>query len=140
MKNTQSEAFAPAADSAQSCVPRTGLTWRSVVLALLLIPPNVYWVEQMEMFRYSAHPTTVSLFFNAIFSLLVLAGANHLLRRMSPRLALTQAELLMTYSMICIASCICGHDGIQVLMPIFSWSFWMATPENKWDQLFNPDI
>jgi hypothetical protein len=25
-------------------------------------------------------------------------------------------------------------------MPVFSWSFWLATPENKWDTLFNPDL
>ncbi|NPV47147.1 MAG: hypothetical protein HPY69_09305 [Armatimonadetes bacterium] len=119
---------------------RSGFTWRALVIGLLLIPPNVYWVEQMEMMRYSAHPTTVSLFFNAVFILLALAALNALVAKASPRLALTQAELLMVYTMICIASCICGHDWIQVLMPIFSWSFWMATPENKWETLFNPDL
>jgi hypothetical protein len=119
---------------------RGGLTWRSGLLALILVPLNVYWVEQMEMMRYSAHPTTVSLFFNAVFSLLVLVALNHLLRKFAPRLSLSQAEMLMTYSMICIGSCVCGHDWIQVLFPIFSWSFRMATPENKWDTLFNPDI
>lgn len=117
-----------------------GFTWRTVVVSLVLIPANVYWVEQMEMMRYSAHPTTVSLFFNAVFSLLVLALLNQLLRRSAPRLALSQAEMLLVYSMICIASSVCGHDGIQVLMPYFSWSFRMATPENKWDDLFNPDL
>jgi hypothetical protein len=117
-----------------------GFTWRTVVVSLVLIPANVYWVEQMEMMRYSAHPTTISLFFNAVFSLLVLALANQLLRRFAPRLALSQAEMLLVYSMICIASSVCGHDGIQVLMPYFSWSFRMATPENKWDDLFNPDL
>jgi hypothetical protein len=119
---------------------RSGLTWRSLLLALIIIPPNVYWVEQMEIMRYSAHPTTVSLFFNAVFILLVLVALNALLRKAIPRAALTQAELLTVYSMVCIASCVCGHDGIQVLMPIFSWSFWMAAPENKWETLFNPDL
>jgi len=118
----------------------SGLTWRSVALALILIPPNVYWVEQMEMMRYSAHPTTVSLFFNAVFILLLLAGINGIWRKLSPSTALSQAEMLLVYSMVCIASSICGHDGIQVLMPMFSWSFWMATPENGWETLFNPDL
>jgi len=119
---------------------RTGLTWRSLILAVMLIPPNVYWVEQMEIMRYSAHPTTVSLFFNAVFILLVLAAVNALIRKALPRWAFTQAELLMVYSMICIASCVCGHDGIQVLMPLFTWAFWMATPENKWEKLFQSDL
>lgn len=119
---------------------RSGFTWRSVTLALLLIPPNVYWVEQMEAMRYSAHPTTVSLFFNAVFILLLLAAVNALSRKFLPRLALAQAELLMVYTMVCISSCVSGHDGIQVLMPVFTWSFWMATPENKWEKLFNGDL
>ena len=119
---------------------RSGLTWRSLLVGVLLIPPNVYWVTQMEMFRYSAHPTTVSLFFNAVFILLVLSGINLLVRKIRPSLAFTQAEMLMVYFMICLASCVCGHDGIQVLMPMFSWSFFMATPENKWDDLFNPHM
>jgi hypothetical protein len=121
-------------------IAAAGLTWRSLIVALILIPPNVYWVEQMEIMRYSAHPTTVSLFFNAVFIVLVLAALNALLRKVAPRLALSQPETLMVYSMVCIASCVCGHDGIQVLMPVFTWSFWMATPENKWDKLFDPDM
>ena len=51
-------------------------------------------------------------------------------------LRLNQAELLMVYTMVNISSCVSGHDGIQVLMPVFTWSFWMATPENKWDKPF----
>ena len=92
MKNTQPEAFAPAADSAQLCVPRTGLTWRSVVLALLLIPPNVYWVEQMEMMRYSAHPTTVSLFFNVVVTLLQLVARGSTIITELQRLAMRVPE------------------------------------------------
>ena len=114
--------------------------WRPVVLGVILIPPNAYWVEQMEMIRYSAHPTTVSLFFNAVFGLLLLVAANHLLRRFAPRLALTQPELLLTYSMLCIGSAVAGHDMIQVLMPYFSYSFRLATPANKWDELFNDQL
>jgi len=137
MTDPGAHADSPDADRA---VPRSALTWRVIALSVVLIPLNVYWVEQMEMFRYSAHPTTVSLFFNAVFALLVLVVLNQVLLRLLPVAALSQAELLMTYSMLCLASCICGHDGIQVLMPIFSWSFWMATPENKWETLFNPDL
>lgn len=142
MSASEVQPFPTTASTDAAAQPRgaPGLTWRSLLVALILIPPNVYWVEQMEIMRYSAHPTTVSLFFNAVFIALLLVTLNAVLRKISPRLALTQAETLMVYSMICIASCVCGHDGIQVLMPVFTWSFWMATPENKWDKLFNPDM
>src|ERR1051326_1273102 len=52
------------------------VTWRSVLLCLILLPINAYWVVQMEVVRYSAHPTTISLFFNTIFILLCLTLIN----------------------------------------------------------------
>ncbi len=100
------------------------------------MPLNAYWLIQMEIVRYSAHPTTVSLFFNAVFILLALTGVNAFFVKFLPRHALTQAELLTVYGMICIGSCIAGHDGIQVLTPMLSWPFQYATPANNWENLF----
>ena len=35
---------AKAPSSAQMALPRGGFTWRSIIIALILIPANVYWV------------------------------------------------------------------------------------------------
>lgn len=113
-----------------------GVTWRSVGLGLVLIPVNAYWVVQMEIIRYSAHPTTVSLFFNAVFSLLVVVLLNFGLRRLNPRWSLARGELLVVYTMVCIGSCLAGHDWSQVLVPMLSWPYRFATPENRWESLF----
>ena len=117
-----------------------GVTWRSVLIGLLLLPLNAYWLVQMEVVRYSAHPTTVSLLFNAIFILLILHGLNSLWSLASPRTALTRAELLTIYTMVCIGSCITGHDGLQVLVPMMSWPFRFADPTNNWEALFFKDL
>ncbi|MCS7310914.1 MAG: hypothetical protein NZ741_11905, partial [Armatimonadetes bacterium] len=45
------------------------VTWRSVLIGVFLVPLNAYWVVQMEVIRYSTHPTTISLFFNVVFIL-----------------------------------------------------------------------
>ncbi|MGD8237093.1 MAG: hypothetical protein PVH68_00955 [Armatimonadota bacterium] len=119
---------------------RRGVTWRSMLLGLALMPANCYWVIQMEIVRYSAHPTTISLFFNTVFILLVLALGNLVVRKLFPRAALTQAELLVVYAMLGVASCICGHDGLQVLAPMISWPFRFASPANKWEELFHGHI
>jgi hypothetical protein len=113
-----------------------GVTWRSILISLVIIPANAYWVIQMEIVRYSAHPTTVSLFFNTVFILLVLSLLNMGLRAVAPRAALTQGELLVIYSMVSIATCVAGHDGIQVLAPMVTWPFRFATPQNNWEALF----
>src|SRR5579859_1410111 len=73
------------------------VTRRSVALCLLLLPINAYWVVQMEMVRYSAHPTIISLFFNVVFILLLLTLLNRWVERFAPRFALSRAELLFLY-------------------------------------------
>ena len=112
------------------------ITWRSLLISTLAIPVNAFWVLQMERVRYSAHPTTVSLLFNAVFILLVLTAVNFAFGRLSPQRRLSQAELLAVYAMVCLGSAIAGHDFIQVLAPSLAWPYWLATPENRWASLF----
>ncbi len=112
---------------------RPGVTARAVVISLLLIPPTAYWVIQMELIRYQGHPTTISLYFNVIFTLLILLLVNAVLRWLMPRYALTQPEFLVIYSMLSIASSMAGHDMLQVLLPTLPHPYWFATAANKWE-------
>lgn len=116
------------------------VTWRSVLLCLLLLPINAYWVVQMEVVRYSAHPTTISLFFNTIFLLLCLTLANRMVARYAPGLALQRGELLLIYSVLSIGSCVAGHDMLQVFVPMLTWSFRHADSSNNWGTLINPHL
>ena len=121
-------------------IRRSGITWRSLALSAIIIPLNAYWVVQMEIVRYSAHPTTVSLLFNAVFLLLVLTGVNAVFARMLPGRQLSQPELLAIYAMVCVASALAGHDFIQVLAPALAWPFWHADADNRWLSLFGHRI
>lgn len=112
------------------------VTWRSVLACLILLPANAYWVVQMEVVRYSAHPTTIALFFNIIFILLVLTLLNRQVRKFSPKLALSRAELLFIYSVLAIGSCLCGHDMIQVLVPSLCWLARDNSDAQRWNDLF----
>ena len=58
----------------------------------------------MEVVRYQGHPTTVSLFYNSVFILLVFLLVNHLLAKVFPRCALHRNEMLVIYLMVTIAS------------------------------------
>ncbi len=121
-----------------SQVPSHGVTLKSILIAVVLIPINCYWIIEMEVIRYSGHPVTISLFFNVIFSLFVVIGFNQLLRRFLPRIALVQSELVIVYLMLSIASGITGHDMLEILVPMLGHAFRFATPENEWQQLFLP--
>ena len=121
-----------------SCIPAHGVTLKSILIAVILIPINCYWVIEMEVIRYSGHPVTISLFFNVIFSLFLVIGVNYLLRRFTPSFALVQSELVVVYLMLSIASGITGHDMLEILVPMLGHAHRFATPENEWQQLFVP--
>lgn len=114
----------------------SGVTLRAVLVALLIIPFNNYWIFLTEIVRYAGHPTTISLFYNAIFVLLMLVGLNVLLRRLAPKWVFSQGELITIYIMINLASAMAGHDMIQVLVPEMTHPSRFATPENKWASTF----
>ena len=112
------------------------VTPRALLLAMALMPLNAYWVVMMENIRYSAHPTTISLFFNCVFILVVLTGINGLVARVRPRWAFAQGELLLVYAMLCIGSCMAGHDFIQMLVPNLTWPLAQSNTSNNYLPLF----
>jgi hypothetical protein len=130
---------APAAERAAPAAPLLhAVTWRSLLVSLLLIPPNAYWVVQMERVRYSAHPTTISLYFNVVFILLVVTVLNAGMGRFWPRRAMNRGELLVVYGMLAVASCLPAHDLQQILVPMLSWPYRFAEASNHWAELFFP--
>jgi len=94
---------------------KKAITFRAVLLAFLLMPLNSWWVAYMEKVTYTGHPTTMSLFFNVVFTLLFLVLLNALLKRFAPRYMFTQGELMVIYTILALGSCMVGHDMYQVL-------------------------
>tara|TARA_B100000519_G_scaffold106195_1_gene92004 strand:- start:515 stop:2332 length:1818 start_codon:yes stop_codon:yes gene_type:complete len=90
----------------------------------------------MELVRYSGLPTTISLFFNVIFNLLVLSLANIGIKRLFRKTLFKSGELSIIYVMLSIASGIGGHSMMQILPPMLGHPFWFATEENDWKNLF----
>ncbi|NLC57828.1 MAG: hypothetical protein GX774_13410 [Armatimonadetes bacterium] len=116
--------------------PKSAVTLRSVGLALLLIPLNCYWIVQMERVRKGPYVTSISLFANAVFVMVVLVLLNAWVARRRPQRAFTPGELLVTYSMVALASGLCGMDFVQVLMQTIGHAAFYAAPENGWADLF----
>lgn len=115
---------------------RIGASWRALALGLLLIPPNCYWIIQMERVRKGPYVTSISLFANVVFVLVVLSLINARLNKRRPEWAFSPAELLTIYSMVALASGLCGMDFVQVLMQILGHAAFFASPENRWSNLF----
>ena len=113
---------------------------RAIILGCILIPVNIYWLVQIEMVRAIEFPTILALFFNVITLLFGLVLLNQILRKWIRREVLTQGELIIIYVMLALTSAISGHDMMAILIPTLSHSFWFASAENEWSQLFGRDL
>jgi len=134
-----------------SSAPRPSGLWRcyrAILLGLVLVPVNVYVLMYMEVATNQGvagtgcgpYPSTVSLFGNTILFLVVLTVINSLVSRRLPKLALERSELLVIYVMLTIATAIVSIDFLDVLVPMMTYPFRFATPENHWVELVHPHI
>lgn len=109
--------------------------WRAILIAIPLIIPNTYFATQRGV-TWAAPPSTLSLIYNAIFTMLVLTILNVPFKKLTPKYALTQQELLIIYIMISVSTAIAGHDEIEIVASIMPHAFQFATPENDWANVF----
>ena len=116
--------------------PPSAVTLRAVIIALVLIPFNVFWVFQSEVVWNVIQATILSIFYNSVFCLFLLVVVNRLLLRFKPRWVLRPAELLTIYVMLNVAIALPSVDLLQILMPLLGHAFWFATPSNRWQDLF----
>lgn len=116
---------------------RSRVTWRSILIGILLIPLNTYWIMEVEGIWHTGHPTAMSIMWNVVFNVFVLTLINLLLKKFTPHKALTQGEFIVIYVMLSIASALAGHDTLQLGLPAMTHPFWFATEENRWAELFH---
>ena len=101
------------------------ITWRSIILGILLSLPHGFFSIQ----TYT--PTTVSLIYTVVLTILLLVLVNILIKRQAPKIAFSQAELLTIYTMLSLSVAISGTDVLQVLVPIIGHAFWFASPGKR---------
>ena len=115
----------------------SGITFRAIVIGLVLIVANAYWLTvTSELVAPYSLLTFVSLFFNAVFTLVALVLCNQLLVKLVPGRALSAQELLVVYIMVVMVSTIGGHTLMCLLIGTIAHPIHFATPENEWADLF----
>lgn len=120
--------------------PPAAVRLRAFAVGLALIAPCNYWVITMEKVRGGPFPTIISIFANCVFILALLIALNTLMRRVSVRLALSTAEMLVIYTMLAIGSSLAGHDMMPTLVGMMGHPWRYATPENQWAKSFIPHL
>ena len=115
---------------------KNGFTPKAVTIGLILVLVNAYWITAGNEIWNTLQLTIASLFFNAVFTLFVLSLLNLLCQKVSSKLSLSQAEMLVIYVMVVMLSTISGHTMMSFLMGGLAHPFWFASPENEWSELF----
>ncbi|MCX8052951.1 MAG: hypothetical protein N3B12_04015 [Armatimonadetes bacterium] len=110
---------------------------RALVLGLLLIPLNVYWVIAADL-RWLNALTLNPLFVTPVFCLAVLLAANALLARLVPKLVLRPSELITVYIMLVMSCTVAAFDFIIGIMTSIPWPAWAASSQNEWDSRLIP--
>lgn len=128
-----------ASDTPQGQINRSRTVRKRVYFASIpLMVLNAYWT--MALWGRAGYatgqsfPSIVSLYYNVIFSLLLLLALNGLLKRVSPRYAFHEVELLLLTVMLTVSSSIGGHDMLEIVFPSIAYVTWFGTPENHWTQ------
>lgn len=130
----------PIAELDNKHTPKERFRWPVIILGAALIPINSLWIARAEAMDYSGFPTCASLFYNVIFSLLILLLINTALRRFLPKIALCRRELLVVYAMLATGSSLVGHDYMQMLVPSIPHSAYFASGNDQMAKLMVPHL
>ncbi|MBW3624435.1 MAG: hypothetical protein KY468_13600 [Armatimonadetes bacterium] len=109
------------------------ITWRSILLGFLLLPPFDYWVLDMEVRTSSVEPTDLTLVAPVVVALFLLVGINGLFRRWLPRWAFSPAELLVVYSILMLGVGLSSMNAMPIVIYLMTYGRRWATPENAWE-------
>ncbi len=110
------------------------VTYRSVVIGLLLTPLTCMWLELCEFQWYSGSPTSISLYSHVMVILCLIAVSNEVVRRCRPAWALQSGEMIVIYVMLSLASSIGGHDMLQVLLPSMTHLHYFGPLEGRYEE------
>lgn len=114
---------------------------RATIIGLLLTIPNSYWMMiNWGTAGYStgqSFPTVITLYFNVLFFLFLLMVFNVFIGLIAPKKRLKDDELMFIYIILALSSSIAGHDTLEILWPMITYSIWFAQPENEWEDLFH---
>lgn len=105
---------------------------RAYIIGLILCPLIVFWAEYNEVVAQGADLIAMSLIMSVVFVLMVLMVVNGLLRRFAPAMALSQAEMMLIYTINSASVGICGIGMMQFLVPQLTGPVQYASSTNGW--------
>ena len=114
-----------------------GVTRKSIVITVILIPFNFYWIiaGEVGLVGYALNTFAVP-FYNVVFTVFVLVLLSISLKKAFGVSILDNAELLTIYVLLSVACALPSITFMTLLVTSVGHAFWYATAENEWQQLF----
>ena len=109
-------------------------------LGTLLLLFNAYFGTYAYVIVQALLWTQTSLLRGPVVVLFFLVLINIALLRVARRWALSQAELVTLYAMLCIGTCAAGIGFVQHLINQMAGVYYFATPGNAWREMLWPHI
>lgn len=109
---------------------REGLTWRSLLLAVVLTIACGVWVRQAEIMVIATQISESVPAIPALGALIFLLALNPLLGAVRRTAQLTRVELLTVYTFVAIATSMAGVGVVRYWLASVSYPFYFARPEN----------
>ena len=118
-------------------VVETGVTWKSVLTTIALIPFSFYWIiaGEIGLVGYALNTYAVP-FYNVVFILFLLMGSNLLVKQLSGKSLFSSQELLIIYVLLSVSCALPSITLMTILVTTVGHAFWFDTPENEWRVLF----
>ena len=130
--NTAVRNDADAASEAEEHPGYAPFPLRAFLIGLITIPLLVFWIEYTEIVSQGADLASTSLLTAAVSLLLAMLLLNGVLRKIGPRFAFSQQELLAVYAMNASSIGICSIGGMQFLVNTLTGPAYYTTPQNGW--------
>lgn len=113
----------------------SGITFRAILLGVVLTLLNVFWVTMVEVRFYMLDGSSLPLFITPIFMLLIVVGINAAWGKIQPATRLRQEEMLVAYLMAVVSNTFAGHDMLQNLFGQITAPHYFAV-QNNWQDVF----
>ena len=118
-----------------------GITARAVVLGLILVAGFGWLIPYLQDLKSGADLGLSPINAASVLTLLVLLGpVNGLLLWRWRRAALSRQEILSIYAMVAATAAIASVGYATFVTIMVTASQYLASPENRWDELIRPQI
>ena len=116
---------------------RSGITCKSILTTIFLIPFSFYWIiaGEIGLVGYALNTYAVP-FYNVIFTVFILLVLNLIYKKIFNCFYFSAQELLVIYILLSISCALPSITLMTILITTLGHAFWFDTPENEWRILF----